>query len=71
MDSFTTAKFEIIIYNTDDGQANASDGKTYDEIYHGHLWKIRRRHEEVVQTDLDDMAKLEKEIPLIKGRKKP
>lgn len=31
----------------------------------------RRRHEEAVQADLDDMAELEKELPLIKGRKKP
>lgn len=31
----------------------------------------RRRHEEAVQADLNDMAELEKELPLIKGRKKP
>ena len=30
----------------------------------------RRRHEEAVQADLDDMAELEKELPLIKNRNK-
>lgn len=31
----------------------------------------RRRHDEAIQADKDDLAELEKAMPLIKGRKKP